>query len=200
MMPTNEIDYCSDGGFIHPVTFCRTDNLTLRVYVRGLNPLMRNATNYTLNQSYGPRTDLSIQRDRQAVESGNAETDTIYRYGSVGGSGLGSTVCDDATIGDDECDSHYVTYDNVDLCNNDLCDNTYEDNHILMNIACHETGHSVGLTHGSDADPDQGNEAAVMGCMQTPPVLHIYNPDFGATADPSLGQHNRREINSTYPT
>jgi hypothetical protein len=55
-------------------------------------------------------------------------------------------------------------------------------------LACHETGHAVGLTHGIDAAPVESNTASELGCMET--------PDSGTRS--TLGSHNRSEINSVY--
>lgn len=56
-------------------------------------------------------------------------------------------------------------------------------------LACHETGHAVGLTHGYDASPRTDNSAALLGCIVT-----AYN-----AAKLYLEQNNVDNINSVYP-
>ena len=53
---------------------------------------------------------------------------------------------------------------------------------------CHESGHAVGLTHGSDAYPEQPDFNVYLGCMRSPVP----------TAATTLGSVNVKEINATY--
>lgn len=55
-------------------------------------------------------------------------------------------------------------------------------------LACHETGHAVGLTHGNLASPITSNTNSDLGCMVTP--LN--------TSLPNLGTSNVANINATY--
>ena len=82
---------------------------------------------------------------------------------------VGWTWCD-AVAGSLQCDQHYAKFE-------------YNPGRAL---ACHETGHAVGLTHGSDADPHVSDEQSDFACMRTPVV------------DELLGAHNASQINSTY--
>jgi hypothetical protein len=52
-------------------------------------------------------------------------------------------------------------------------------------LACPESGHAVGLTHGEDASPAVSNTADSLHCMRRP----------DAEADRWLGQHNADQIN-----
>ena len=88
------------------------------------------------------------------------------------GTTIGFTWCDDA-VSARRCDQHYVRF-RFDRINAEL--------------ACHETGHAVGLTHGHEAAPRESQTAAELGCMETP----------NSGRRPHLGGHNKAEINATY--
>lgn len=107
--------------------------------------------------------------------SGSAETDIIYQVSTSGFSGntIGQTWCDDAVTAT-RCDQEYVRFRAATYVNREL--------------ACHETGHAVGLTHGADAYPSESNTASELGCMET--------PDYGN--NPYIESHNVSEINATY--
>lgn len=163
--------------------FCRTDNTTLTVYLGALEPRMFWATAFTLNETWDPDTKLTVKVVADKVTSGSAETDIIYEYGSLGGD-LGVTSCNDP-IGSYRCDQHYVRYDPGEICAK-FCtpDNTAAFNH----IACHETGHAVGLLHGADAGV-ANNDPALL-CMET--------PIRGASPKQFAGWHNVDRVNATY--
>lgn len=55
-------------------------------------------------------------------------------------------------------------------------------------LACHETGHAVGLLHGGNADPIVSSTDSRLGCMRTPFDADSY----------TLGPHNVAQINETY--
>lgn len=81
-------------------------------------------------------------------------------------------------------------------CNNAAtvlkCDQAYSafrtNSLITDGLACHETGHAVGLVHGSDASPRLSNTDPSLGCMMRP-----VDPTTG------LGRNNINEIDATYP-
>jgi hypothetical protein len=79
--------------------------------------------------------------------SGSAETDVIYQVSTSGFSGnvIGQTWCNDA-VSSTRCDQEYVRFRAAGYVDREL--------------ACHETGHAVGLTHGPDATPAESNTAA----------------------------------------
>lgn len=55
-------------------------------------------------------------------------------------------------------------------------------------LICHESGHSIGLVHGQDADPGVSSTATSLECMKTP-------LDPGSRI---LGEHNVDQINANY--
>ena len=77
--------------------------------------------------------------------------------------------CDDS-ISSSVCDQHYVKF------------NTSSPEYAL---ACHETGHTVWLTHGADAYPSQSDYTWDLGCMGTANLN-------------TVGSHHQSQINATY--
>jgi hypothetical protein len=55
-------------------------------------------------------------------------------------------------------------------------------------LACHETGHTTGLTHGFDAYPQVPNDHYELRCLRDPVP----------TLDPYVGAHNVQQINLAY--
>jgi hypothetical protein len=181
MYPTENADWaCSDWGEEpDDAGICQTDNELLRVYLE--SPELREIEfiddrHYNLLElEFNEPTNLEVQWDASPVYTGDSETDVIYQWEDIGGPGAGVTWCDDAKDGTDECDQHYVRYDDDVLP--------------LLEYICHETGHAVGLLHGDLSHPKVGNTEGVLGCLMTPSVSGV---DF-------LGAHNVGQINSTYP-
>jgi hypothetical protein len=160
---------CGDGNLGD--TFCQTDNATLTVFREGsIGSTGRSNIASTLNNEYAP-TDLSVSFPGSPSYSGSAETDIIYRQGTVPGTDTGIAWCNDA-VSSTKCDQHYNQFDSANPS---------------TGLACHETGHAVGLTHGQNAAPQLSNGDNSLGCM-TKPV---------ETSD--LGAHNTNSINATYP-
>jgi hypothetical protein len=177
--PTENTDWtCSDGNESPGGYFCQTDNELLRVGISTLQ--LRQWEESTqrihevLREEFDP-TDLNVEWETP-VYDGDAETDIVYELAEAGGGLEGVTWCNDAKLRTDECDQHYVRFDD---------DASWPNSSII----CHETGHAVGLTHGEEASPQVDNEDDQLGCMQTPV----------AAVDDSLGTHNVDMINATYP-
>lgn len=168
---------CFDGGstFRSGDFFCQTDNATLTYWlnISDLTASERNAINATLFGSFDT-TDLDVDAHGTPVYSGGGETDIIYENGSDVPTGSdGVTWCDDA-VSTVECDQHYIHYRPAFA--------------VSVELACHETGHAIGLTHGQDAAPRVRNDNADLGCMR--------DPTFGGQR--WLGVHNESQINGTY--
>ncbi|WP_329028004.1 hypothetical protein [Streptomyces sp. NBC_01423] len=164
---------CPDGSF--GSGFCQTDNSTLTYYEQGsVNGAVGATVDLTMFDSYDG-TDLNVTWIASPSYSGGAETDIIYQVSTSGFSGntIGQTWCDDATTAT-KCDQEYVRFRAASYVDREL--------------ACHETGHAVGLTHGADAYPSESNTASELGCMET--------PDTGN--NPYIESHNVSEINATY--
>lgn len=170
MFPTQALPgpcYDSDvyGGF------CKTDNQTLTYFFESsILAADEGVVTDRMNAEYGS-TDLNPSYDSTPQYSGQAETDIIYQRGSLEGF-IGYAWCEDADDGN-QCDQHYVRFrSNVSMTGH---------------LACHETGHAVGLTHGIHAHPSISNTTGSLGCMVTP-------ADVSKT---TLGANNRSQIDAT---
>lgn len=147
------------------------DNRDHYFWYDALEANVQNQQDWTRTNNYDP-TVVNTFND----SSENATTDAIIRdqdyttycgytwHGSVGGL-VGLTTCNSLN-GVNECESHVIRYDNSYFNVASLSDR--------RGAACHETGHSLGLTHRDD-----GN------CMK------------GSTpVDPTLGTHNTNELSA----
>ncbi|MFF7329070.1 hypothetical protein ACIQU5_03500 [Streptomyces sp. NPDC090306] len=119
-------------------------------------------------------TDIAVSYPSSASYSGSSETDIVYQQSgsSMSGTTIGITWCDDA-VSSTKCDQQYVRfrYDSVD-----------------SELACHETGHALGLTHGAQASPKVGQTNSSLGCMETPDSTHRT----------TYGSWQTEELNATY--
>lgn len=155
-----------------PSAICWQDNSTL-TYFREASLSANAKTNVfnVLSSKYDP-TDLSVSQQNPPSYTGGSETDIIYNLnGSIPGGASAQTVCDDP-ISSSRCDQFYVQFrDNSTAINNA--------------IACHETGHAVGLTHGAQASPVKANSDQSLECLAIPsPYV--------------LAGHSVPQINATY--
>jgi hypothetical protein len=126
---------------------------------------------WVLNNRFAP-TDLNVEFVASHSYSGGAETDIIYQSRSdTPGGAAGWAGCDDA-VSSTKCDQHYVTW---------LTSTPSQGQ------ACHETGHSVGLVHGSDNSPALSDNDSSLKCMALP------------IPNNQLGTHNTTLIDNTYP-
>lgn len=166
---------CQDGGVGD--TFCQTDNDYVTAHRQSSLSSTGNQNIYdTLIGSYDT-TDLEVHFDSTPEYSGSAETDIIYQQSSsLPGSLIGIAWCNDA-VGTGptalKCDQHYVRF---------------KSSSPDRALACHETGHAVGLTHGDDADPRLSDNDSRLGCMIRP---HDADNKY-------LLDNNTDNINSTY--
>jgi hypothetical protein len=171
MYPTKQYaPTCVDGAVGD--TFCQTDNAALTVWIGpslpGPGVGRMNVTTALISQ-FEP-TDLDVRFLSAPVYSGQSETDVIYEVGGVPSGFDGMTWCDDAVTAT-KCDQHYIGF---------------RTNTPSVAIACHETGHAVGLTHGPQAAPRLPESDPRLGCMRNPAV------------GDSLGVNNVENINKTY--
>lgn len=173
MMPTNDVSVCTDIAS----TPCRTDNAQLTVYRGATLSTESKSDVFTGTNSWYNPTDLDVSYVSTAVTSGDAETDLLYGISNSVPSGLAAYYyCDDPLTYDWKCDSGYALFRHNDFVN--------------PTRVCHETGHGVGLTHGSNADaqPEMTDTDATLYCLKTPSV----EPD-------GLGPHNIYWVNYVYP-
>lgn len=131
--------------------------------------------NVTMADSYDT-TDLAVYFDTSPKYDGSGETDVIYRAKASDFAGtdfIGMTWCDDA-VSSLRCDQQYVQFEDA-----------YATDRAL---ACHETGHSVGLLHGENAAPRFDNQDSRLGCMVKRIVSSLK----------FVGANNVSNINATY--
>lgn len=173
------------GGFANCDVgeLCLADNSTHTVFTGNLGTKMRTATHNTLDYSWDT-TNIDVVYHSAPVYTGSSETDLIYEYNNaLGSTTWGTTFCDDDG-GAGKCDQFYIQYHGDKICPGIECD----DASFLQSIACHETGHTFGLLHGSNSAPNQSDTEGTLRCMRTKPV-----PD-----DPTVGAHNVSQINTQY--
>lgn len=163
---TNYFEECATDNF------CTTDNSTLTFFSQGsLSPYSRTQIRSVLENQFDP-TDLTVTRQDPPRYEGSAETDIVYRIGSLPPGIGGAAECNDP-IGLWKCDQHYVTFAN---------------DFWAQHITCHESGHAVGLTHPQDASPALPSSHASFACMKT---VDNYNAN-------GLGAHNVSQIDGEY--
>jgi hypothetical protein len=185
MIP-NQTDnaYCHQGTGPNTGTVCQTDNGAVSVWFQSTISQYSGdvaAVKTSLNDSYDPTAALSVSYPSSPVYSGSGETDIIYQEGSMpsGSNIVGSTWCDDPVDGQlYSCDQQYVRFLS-----------TYN---VHRSLACHETGHAVGLLHGPDAYPMVSDSDDELGCMQRPDAA----VDSGVNA--YLGSTNVHWIDTVY--
>jgi len=183
LLPTADIPAPCFDSSVNNGTICKADNKTHTVSVEALGPKMAAATTFTLTQSYDT-TDLKVvfQTGNQVSYSGCCETDVIYQFqNTLPGNVIARTWCEDA-ISSTKCDQHYVGYNGLWLGAN-IPNNVQKQ----RSLACHETGHTVGLVHGSDSTPAQNNNDPNYQCMRSP-----LNSVF------TMGPHNAQQVNANY--
>lgn len=173
MYPTaNYKSKCPDGSPGSP--FCQTDNRDLTVFMESsVDSGGRAAIREALDYSFDNSTVLNVGYPASASRSGGSETDIIYQARVPISGFAGRTYCDDA-VAERRCDQHYVQFADGVV--------------IQRDIACHETGHAVGLTHGQQANPRQSNSSSTLACM-------VNGPSYPTD---QLGTHNIKTINNTY--
>lgn len=156
---------------------CRTDNGDVYFYMDShdtfkLETVDRNKVFETWSKDYRP-TVLTGTYDSTPTFSGGGETDIIYQEGSSGvpDSADGVTWCNDAVDRDSvRCDQQFIRIRG--------------NGRYTRGLTCHETGHAIGLVHGSVASPRRSNSDYRLGCMRTP-----------VGANQALGANNRDNIN-----
>jgi hypothetical protein len=137
-----------------------------------LSAHMRSASDWTLVHSYNT-TDLVVSK---FADGHRNDLNNHYAIGAMPSPGLiGYHDCVYwKSLSRTRCTHGHIRYENAGLSTT-----TYE-----RALACHETGHSVGLRHkGTTA-----NSQSIVRCVWTPVP----------TNDPYLGAHNVAHINGLY--
>jgi hypothetical protein len=157
LVPTSNYSPTCNEGSAGSGPVCQTDNRNVYWYMDSngqyeLESPDRQDVHDAINDNYRP-TDLDFTYDSSPVFSGDAETDVIYQEGAVDNGFVGYAWCDDAVgfFGHD-CDQTYIRIEGA--------------GEYTPGIACHETGHAVGLVHGENSAPRRDNQdSTLMGCM-----------------------------------
>ena len=158
-------------GVLGNAYLCQSDNAALNYYATLTGTLALEAPDATVVANviteYGNDTDLTGSYDTTPTYSGSAETDIIYEEGPVPGDVVGFTWCDDDSLGGWLCDQQYIRIEGA--------------GEYTHGLTCHETGHAVGLTHGSEANPTKSNSNTGLDCMMNPvPVTkHLGSNSIG---------------------
>lgn len=127
--------------------------------------------------------DLAFIEENPPSMSGGSETDIIWIHVWDNGSDLpGWTRCDD--VNGSTCDQFYVTVNQ-----RRLSEVGYQFWHKKW-LMCHEGGHTVGLQHGVEADPEQPNDSDDLACLMT---LIPLSEMVGW-----IGSHNIHQVNGHY--
>lgn len=183
--PTSNYGFaCAQGTGPNTGSVCQTDNGSVSVWFEAsISGSVNEVANIkdSLNGSYDPISNLSISYPSTKVTTGPGETDIIYQKGSMpAGSGLsGYTWCDDPVDGATySCDQQYVRF--------------LQGYYVYRSLACHETGHGIGLLHGPSVYPERPNDSTDLGCMRRPDTA----TNSGGTA--GLGTYNVDSIHDTY--
>jgi hypothetical protein len=169
---------CYSGNSYDRIS-CQTDNADFTVWIHSPTLSQADKDNIIafLDLSL-TTTNINVQYHANPVTSGAAETDLIYRQISTGipSGSLGVTFCDDA-ISNTKCDQHYINF-------------TEDITTVPRSLACHESGHAVGLLHGFNAEPQVPNDDPTLGCMGS-------GMPIGSLSQ-YLGTQNINMINGTY--
>ncbi|MGH3447251.1 MAG: hypothetical protein ACRDP4_06470 [Nocardioidaceae bacterium] len=168
-------EWCHKGSLNHQRVACQTDNSYVTYHRQGsLEHRDKVVVGHAI-KLYRPGP-LSFHHRPHAKYHGAAETDIIYQEGRVPGSDEGYTWCNDPLPKAANwygCDQQYVRIQGG--------------GYYKRGLACHETGHAVGLVHGKQATPPVSNQRKALRCMRKTPALHD-----------KLGKNNRQNINQTY--
>jgi len=156
MVPTANYSLSCRSSTLADPALCQTDNAVLTAYIQdSVGAALSISIHASLDDSYNG-TALNVSYPATAVYSGTAETDIIYQVGDIPYAGLiGYAWCNNApeTGSPFACDQQYVRI---------------ESGYTSRALACHETGHAVGLTHGANASPQLINTDSRLGCLVTP--------------------------------
>lgn len=179
---------CSSGGGTPGVgdVYCQTDNANYEFWIAdGPSASEKGQIRSVLNFEYDDTVLNTVETSSPTFNAPDTgETDLIldeveltnYFPGATGA--LGVAWCNDA-IGGLRCDQHYVFIDN------DVTPNY--GGAVFTKVACHEIGHSVGLTHPTEAAPSHTNGDDDFKCMNQ-----------GVLTYTSPGPNNKHQINIVY--
>lgn len=186
-MPQSNANWnCTSGGSAYTVgdVWCQADGVLHNYWIGGGSASERAQIRAVMDNEYQD-TDLDPVEVSTPVwqAPGTGETDAIIDEVEVDNffpimGALGLTWCDNH-IDALTCDQHYVFLDD------DVTPN-HGGEGFTMN-ACHEIGHTVGLTHPQQASPSQSNGDDRFRCMNS-----------GIWPWTGPGDNNKHQINIVY--
>jgi hypothetical protein len=179
ILPTSRFSGCSTAtGIQGNAGPCLTDNATLGFWMESeIDSTSSSDTsaeaqiNATMSRSYDG-TDLNTAYDSSPTFSGIGETDVIFRshlHEFTDTNTVGYYFCNDSE--GSTCDQGYVNLRSVNYSS------AY-----MRALACHETGHAVGLLHPNDSSPAKSMTDTRFECMMNSPMSSHY----GLGADPNI--------------
>lgn len=166
---------CSSATHTSPGSPCLTDNAHVSYHFQ--SSMTQAAQWSTLEAIVGSfdTTALNFSYHQYPTYSASPRTDIIYQMGSATRPEVIAQTWCRAAAGGYKCDQQGVRY-------------FYGVGAVDRKVACHETGHAVGLMHGSMADPKVADMHSELKCMRTG-ISH--NMEY-------LGEVNATQINAQY--
>lgn len=161
---------------------CLSDNSTFYVY-KNVGANYAAAIDATLYGSWDT-TDIAVYSASQAHGS---STDAYYYYVNLPNSLLGQVNCQSVSSSDARrCTHFHVELDQLEAIAQGWGDGTSADQQRLQAIACHETGHTLGLFHVTNGS------ASTYHCMR-----NTTTSNFG-TVPHTVGPHNVGHVDGFY--
>ncbi|WP_408897354.1 hypothetical protein ACJ5H2_20850 [Nocardioides sp. R1-1] len=138
-----------------------------------------NAIRHAMTQAVGAQTQAVNEFKAPCDASGEYRTDTAWRDDYLGGGTRGRATCIHWSDSGAHCDQSLVQIDALEIAKGS---SDYND---MQKTACHEAGHTVGLTHHAD-------RISTWGCM--------INGEIPSTSSTwrYYGQHHKDHINAWF--
>jgi hypothetical protein len=151
-------------------------------FFKDVGPNYSAAIDATLNDGWAATTVLTVGPAAEA----HGGTDAYYFYSNLGGGLLGQVNC--LTLGPNpgRCIHFHVELDVNEAIAQGWGDGSGFDQNRLQAIACHETGHTLGLFHVT------GGSATTYHCMRNTTTANF------ETVPSTIGPHNRAHIDGFY--
>jgi hypothetical protein len=116
-------------------------------YAAGLSSALTANIQYAENTSLAASTDASVSKDTPCIGDAAAQTDVVWFSSNGLENGVrGRTQCMRFNPSTGYCDRNHVILDLAEI--NEGSNDGYDQ----TKTACHELGHTVGLTHGGSSD------------------------------------------------
>jgi hypothetical protein len=184
-MPPAAANFASEANafcdYSNDISGCFADS-TIHNWDWDLGPRFATVTFDSLYNTYDT-TDLQIAQSGTTNDGvHNQDVDIYYHFGTVANGNWALASCQSPVNTSHHCNHWHVIYDNEELV-------AVNDNDVFFKkVACHETGHTVGLQHPDVQDHGWEHTDARFGCMRRGEILQ-----------PLLGDHGANHIDSYYP-